>query len=35
MVLSAIRKLIGGSPSEAAINVSNILQVVISQHSNV
>lgn len=31
---SSVRKLIGGSPSEAAINVSNILQVFISQHSN-
>lgn len=29
-----VKKLIGGSPSEAAINVSNILQVFISQHSN-
>jgi hypothetical protein len=29
-----VKKLIGGSPSEAATNVSNILQVVISQHSN-
>jgi len=29
-----VKKLISGDPSEAAINMSNILQVVISQHSN-
>lgn len=31
---SVVRGLISGSPSDAATNVSNILQVFISQHSN-
>ncbi|KAF9790389.1 Piwi domain-containing protein [Thelephora terrestris] len=30
-----IKGLINGNPSEAAINVSNILQIFISQHSNI